>query len=96
MEGVFTYYAIGYNYQRPEEWFAGSVEEALALFLVESENNDELRVRVVVETYLVDSDSKIQHECERGCRYHLLEKRTWVHTSWGPPEWMRRFASRLS
>jgi hypothetical protein len=96
MSDVYTYYTIGYNYQRPSEWFAGSEEEALTAFLSESKENTKLRVRVVVETYLVDSDSKVQHECERGCAYHLLNKATWIHTSWGPTKAMRKLASRLS
>lgn len=95
---TYTYYAIGYDYQRPTEWFAGSPEEAFKLFVDEStkEFNANLRVRVVVETYEVDSDSSVQHVCERGCRYHLYDKTVWVHTSWSPPEWFRKIASRLS
>jgi hypothetical protein len=96
MNKTYTYYAIGYDYQRPSEWFAGSQEEALAAFLSESNDKLKMRVRVVVETYLVDSDNDEEHECERGCRYHLVDKTTWIHTSWGPPEWMRRIASRLN
>jgi hypothetical protein len=96
MSTTHTYYAIGYDYQRPSEWFAGSQEEALTAFLSESKESTKLRVRVVVETYLVDDDSKVQHECEHGCKYHLVDKTTWTHTSWGPPEWMRRIASRLN
>jgi hypothetical protein len=96
MSTTHTYYAIGYDYQRPSEWFAGSQEEALAAFLSESNDKLKMRVRVVVETYLVDSDEAEEHECERGCRYHLVDKTTWIHTSWGPPEWMRRIASRLN
>lgn len=98
MSDTHTYYAIGYDYQQPKEWFAGSQEEAFQLFLDESnkEFNKNLRVRVVVETYVVDSDSKVQHVCEHGCRYHLFDKTVWIHTSWGPPNWLRRFASKLS
>jgi hypothetical protein len=96
MSSAYTYYAIGYDYQRPTEWFAGSHEEAFSAFIDESSNNRSMRVRVVAETYLVDDDSKIQHVCERGCSYHLLDKTVWIHNYWGPPKWMRRLASRLS
>ena len=96
MSDVYTYYAIGYDYQRPSEWFAGSEKEALTAFLTESKDNNRLRVRVVVETYMVDADSKVQHECKHGCAYHLFEKNTWIHTSWGPTKAMRKLASRLS
>ena len=95
---TYTYYSVGYDYQQPKDWFAGSSDEAFQLFVDESkkEFNSHLRVRVVVETYRVYDDSKIQHVCERGCRYHLEDKTTWIHTSWGPPKWMRRLASKLS
>lgn len=96
MSKTYTYYAIGYDYQRPSEWFAGSQEEALTAFMTESNDKQKLRVRVVAETYLVDDDNDVEHECERGCRYHLVDKTTWIHTSWSPPQWMRRLTSRLS
>jgi hypothetical protein len=98
MSKTHTYYAIGYDYQRPTEWFAGSQKEAFNAFVTESNDEDKnkMRVRVVVETYVVDDNDKLQHACERGCQYHLVDKTTWIHTNWGPPEWFRKIASRLS
>lgn len=94
MSKTYTYYAIGYDYKKPSEWFAGSEEEALAAFLAESKDKTKLRVQVVAETYMVDSASKIQHVCEQGCRYHLLLRSKWTHFCWGPPRLLRRLVSR--
>jgi hypothetical protein len=91
------YYAIGYNYQRPSEWFAGSHEEALVAFGNEVTENKNKRVRMLVEVYSVDTDNENdEHECQRGCPLHLASKHEWIYKGWVVPPFMRKLATRIS
>lgn len=91
------YYAIGYNYQKPTEWFAGSQLEALNAFGQEVTDNKNKRVRVLVEVYVVDNDdSSDKHVCERGCPLHLASKHEWIYKGWEVPAWMRKIATKIS
>lgn len=92
-----TYYAIGHNYQKPTEWFAGTHEEALVLFGEAVQENKKNRVRLLVEVYSVDNDdSDDEHACERGCQLHLVSKHEWIYKGWEVPTWMRRIATKIS
>jgi hypothetical protein len=91
------YYAIGYNYQKPTEWFAGTHEEAMNVFGEAVIENKTSRVRVIVEVYSVDDENNDdEHVCERGCPLHLAGKHVWIYKGWEVPAWMRRVATRIS
>jgi hypothetical protein len=98
MSKYYTYYSIGYNYQRASEWFAGSEKEALTAFLTESSENPTSRVRVVAESYVVNDDDKNyeKHVCERGCAFHFVSKNEWIYKGWQTPKIMRKLASKIS
>ena len=92
----YIYYAVGYDYQRPTEWILGSHTKALKAFGSAAVANEDKRVRVLVEVYVVHEDDKVQHKCERGCPLHLVSKHEWIHKSWQVPAWMRKAAARIS